>query len=139
MKWKDNIYFYISVFLLLFCFILIYFFYEQRFELNDFLDIKTILTVLGTIFGAYFGARTAGEFAIKSVEKQIQNDKDNRRRQELDSILKTLLVFLVSYGTYTTKSQEFYESILKKKDVLSDDFSKKLTASSIIVKLLTTI
>lgn len=85
MTWKENIYFYISVAAISFSLILVYFFYEKQFSLTDFLDVKTILTVLGTVFGAYFGARTAGKFAVESVEKQIkyQKDKDDLKEKRV--------------------------------------------------------
>lgn len=86
------------------------------------MNVKTILQVVGTIFGAYFGAKVAGQYAIRAVEKQIQHDRDNRRREELDSILKTYLVFLVSYGTYNDKLNELLAMFSEEENQLSDDF-----------------
>ena len=82
MKWNRNIYFYISVGALFFCYIVIFHFYQMRFEVMEFIDVKTVLQVTGTIFGAYFGAKTAGKFAIQSVEKQILSQKISEKEKE---------------------------------------------------------
>ncbi|PID07136.1 hypothetical protein CSV65_00725 [Sporosarcina sp. P31] len=75
---RDNFYIYFSIFSLIFILILVYFFYEKRYCLSDFLDVKTIFQVIGTVFGAYFGAKVAGKYAIDSAEKIIFEEKNNR-------------------------------------------------------------
>ena len=50
--------------------------YQNQFNFKEIIDLKTILTVLGTVFGAYFGAKIAGQYAVKSVEKQIDFQKE---------------------------------------------------------------
>ena len=78
MRKRDNFYIYFSIFSLIFIYVLVYFFYEKKYSLSDFLDVKTIFQSLGTLFGAYFGARIAGKYAIQSAEKIIFEEKNNR-------------------------------------------------------------
>ena len=66
----------------------IYYFYQNRFSFSGFLDIKTIITASGTLFGAYFGAKIAGKYAIESAEKQIENNNKQTERSNHDMFLK---------------------------------------------------
>ena len=81
MRWKDNIYFYISIATLTFIFVLVGFFYEKKFEMTDFLDAKTIVLALGTIIGAYLGASKAGEYSVKVMLKQQRLLKEEQLKQ----------------------------------------------------------
>ncbi|WP_203334343.1 hypothetical protein [Planococcus beigongshangi] len=77
MKLKHDFYFWSSWILLGCLFLLIFYMYQYQYNFKEIIDLKTILTVLGTIFGAYFGAKTAGQYAVKSVEKQIDHQKNS--------------------------------------------------------------
>ncbi|MFP3326164.1 hypothetical protein R0K05_24235, partial [Planococcus sp. SIMBA_160] len=50
--------------------ILVFYIYQENFDFRNIIDIKTVLTVLGTVYGAYFCAKIAGSYAVSSVEKQ---------------------------------------------------------------------
>ena len=76
------------------------------YQLSNFIDVKTILTVLGTVFGAYFGAKTAGKFAIASVEKQIESNNN----KEAEKSKKTIKIIMMEVYTLRTYLEMFLES-----------------------------
>ncbi|MEK5148785.1 hypothetical protein MKX53_17530 [Psychrobacillus sp. FSL K6-4615] len=78
--------------------------------MTNFMDIKTILTVLGTVFGAYFGAKTAGKFAIASVEKQIESNN----AMEMEKRVKTVRIIRSELYVFKTYLERFLK--LKKED-----------------------
>ena len=120
MRWKDNFYFYLSVALLIFCFVLIFHFYDKKFDFAGFIDVKTILGVGGTVFGAYFGAKTAGKYATRSVEKQIQYDRNNRRQETLTKNLKINVSFLSKLGTYNEFLKNNLDRLWESQEEVSD-------------------
>ncbi|ANU17299.1 hypothetical protein BBI11_09820 [Planococcus maritimus] len=124
MRRRDNIYFYISCVSITFSFILIYYFYEERFDFSDFLDIKTILTVLGTVFGAYFGAKTAGRYAIESVERQIESQEKKETKRETDKFLRVGNLFFTRISSIITISDLIEENFVKvnsENDIIEND------------------
>ena len=107
---KNDFYFWFSL-ILLFCLLfLVFYMYQENFEFQNILDIKTVLTVLGTVYGAYFGAKIAGSYAVASVEKQIDfhNNSDLEKERK---VLNKKLVEMHVYG----KSAEIYTKDIRKK------------------------
>lgn len=121
--------------MLLVClFALVFYLYSIRFNLvNDdtiiknvfeyIVDLKTILTVLGTIFGAYFGAKVAGTYAVHSVEKQIDYQKSLELRKERRILLKVLAEYISSceatkayFQSISTTVEDIKSSIITYKD-----------------------
>ncbi|WP_404333664.1 hypothetical protein [Planococcus rifietoensis] len=138
MNWKNNIYFYISIGLLMFCFALLYYMYENSFNLTGFLDVKTILGVGGTIFGAYFGAKTAGKYAIKSVEKQIEAQEHKERARDQKMLEKVMNLYVTHLSTIEVITEIIKKEFslaegqnLEDKDIDRLEFSKKEVESQL--------
>ncbi|MFP3321859.1 hypothetical protein R0K05_02080 [Planococcus sp. SIMBA_160] len=110
MKQWSNFYFWASWTLLGCLIILVFYIYQENFEFRNIIDIKTVLTVLGTVYGAYFGAKIAGSYAVASVEKQIDfhNNSDLEKERK---VLNKKLVEMHVYG----KSAEIYTNDISKK------------------------
>lgn len=95
--------------------------YQIQFGFQEIIDLKTILTVLGTVFGAYFGAKTAGQYATRAVEKQIQYDRDNRKQETLAKNLKVHVSFLAKLGTYNEFLKKNLERLSESQEEVSDE------------------
>ncbi|WP_404466398.1 hypothetical protein [Planococcus rifietoensis] len=113
MKQLSNFYFWASWILLGCVFTLVFFMYQERFNLQNIIDIKTLLSVLGTIFGAYFGAKIAGKYAIQAVEKQISNSERREQKREHNKLLQSLVLYRVISLKILTFSEESKEVVKK--------------------------
>ncbi|ANU28440.1 hypothetical protein [Planococcus versutus] len=111
MKLKNDFYFWSSWFLLICLLLLVFHMYQVRFSFQEIIDLKTILTVLGTVSGAYFGAKVAGKYAIESVERQIANTEKKEKKREHNNLLKSLVL-------YRATSLKLYTFLENLKDVV---------------------
>lgn len=88
MNKKNNFYFWFSI-ILLFCFLfLIFYMYQEEYEFHEIVDTKTILTVLGTLGGAFFGAYFASRYSSNLVTQQMNHQKYLIQEQSLSAGLK---------------------------------------------------
>lgn len=124
MRQWSNFYFWSTWTLLICLFILIFHMYLSEFRLEKiidtitlyFIDVKTILTVLGTIFGAYFGAKVAGKYAVDSVERQIEEKKSFEEKKEKRSLLRCLYV----YDAHTELISDLLDKLLAYMELETD-------------------
>lgn len=100
--------------------------YQEEFKFYEIVDTKTILTVLGTLGGAFFGAYFASKYSTNQVTRQLQHQKDMQQEQRLENELKyssTSLTILISSRDYLNGLKSNLESEVtweKLKDLLED-------------------
>lgn len=117
MKLRNDFYFWASWILLSCLILLVFYMYQEEFSLENFIDLKTILLVLGTVFGAYFGAKVAGQYAVSSVQKQIDF---NKREEELKS-KRVLQKKLTEVAVRALPLDEFLDNVLVLYEKLEQD------------------
>jgi hypothetical protein len=79
--------------------------YQEKYSFEDFLDVKTILLVLGTLGGAFMGAYFASKYSIDQTTRQMNHQRDLIQEQNLDQSLKysiTSLTILISCKDFLT-------------------------------------
>lgn len=82
LKLRNNFYFYFSIGATFFIFILVFSLYEMEYKLSNFLDTKTILQVMGTLGGAYYGAKIAGKYSVNVMQEQHRMQKVAEQKKE---------------------------------------------------------
>lgn len=68
--------------------------YQEEFQLHEIVDTKTILTVLGTLGGAFLGAYFASRYSTDQVTRQLQYQKDLQEERRMDNELKYSSTFV---------------------------------------------
>lgn len=102
MKLRDNFYFWASWFLLSAFLLIIYYLYQIEFSLENFLDIKTILLVLGTLGGAFLGAYFAGKYSTDQVTRQLKHQTSLIEKEKLEVSLKYTGIAIVYLNSVHT-------------------------------------
>lgn len=86
--------------------------YQENYYFEDFLDVKTILLVLGTLGGAFLGAYFASKYSVDQTTRQMNHQRDLIQEQNLNQSLKysmtslTILITCRDFLTTVDKSLE---------------------------------
>ena len=105
----------------------------MKFNLTGFLDVKTILMVLGTLLGAYFGASVAGISALKiSEENWNRNEKEaNSRYYSSGFALETILEDIIYYAKDIIELRKNCSKL-----PIKIDFTRRIRKNIEVLKLL---
>lgn len=126
MSKKNDFYFWFSLILLFFLFFLIFYMYQEEFQFHKIIDTKTILTVLGTLGGAFLGAYFASRYSTNQVTRQLNYQKDMQQEQRLGNELKysaTSLASIINSRDYLSRLEDDLENDMtweKLKELLND-------------------
>jgi len=122
---------------------MVYYLYEKKYNLSNFLDTKTILQVLGTLGGAFYGAKIAGNHATNIAK--LQMDQQTNKEKEINHNNKIRYLFKIftklKIGLYASidfeeqfKSYFIVENKIKFYDVLLKSTMNEITEIDNILK-----
>ncbi len=95
----------IGLFTLLFVGALFY----SHFFLN--LEFSVIAQIFGTMLGVILGSFFSGRFAVETMNKQVNYDRDMRRKEILSNDLKLLNDYVTFYNTLTPQLKAFVQPL----------------------------